>query len=156
MEQVSGYNEAVTKLRLLLDNSSNLGFLEDHQDTANAGGGQNRDFENRSGFNFSRLESGYGANKSKEASKRWSSQENLLHSNHTKGELRVLVTHQEDYIGQLEQELDFSRQQLGETINKVKTTALVQEKDTQDIIAKLKADNHNLKQQLESKHEHLR
>ena len=66
MEHVQKYNEAVTKLKLLLDQSSI------HQiDQTNPPS------------NLSRQ----GSIRTKEQ-KRWSSQEDIFHGNHTKGELR--------------------------------------------------------------------
>ena len=70
--------------------------------------------------------------RSKEASKRWGSHEDLLnHSTQTKGNLRDLVTYQEDYIQQLEEEMGFCRNHLAETIDKVRHATLTQEKETQ-------------------------
>ena len=72
------------------------------------------------------------------------------------GELRDLVTYQEDYIQQLEEELGFCRNHLAETIDKVRHTTLTQEKETQGVIEKLNAENSSLKQQMENKHEALK
>ena len=95
--------------------------------------------------------------RSKDVGKRWGSHEDLLHhSTHTKGELRDLVTYQEDYIHQLEEELGFCRNHLAETIDKVRHATLTQEKETQGVIEKLNAENDSLKQQMESKHETLK
>ena len=47
------------------------------------------------------------------------------------GELRDLVTYQEDYIQQLEEEMGFCRNHLAETIDKVRHATLTQEKETQ-------------------------
>ena len=70
--------------------------------------------------------------RSKDASKRWGSHEDLLnHSTQTKGNLRDLVTYQEDYIQQLEEEMGFCRNHLAETIDKVRHATLTQEKETQ-------------------------
>lgn len=89
--------------------------------------------------------------------RRWGSHENLLHhTNHTKGELRNLVTYQEDYIHQLEEELSFCRNQLTETIDKVRHVTMNQEKDNQEVLDKLKAENEALKQQMDSKNETLK
>ena len=87
--------------------------------------------------------------------KKWLSQEDLLHNNHTKEELRNVVIHQEDYISQLEEELSFCRNQLSSTIDKVRQATLEQEKTTQAMLNKLKRENEALKHQNESKYENL-
>lgn len=132
MEHVHEYNEAVTKLRLLLDSN---------------------DFP---ASDITRSPTSYPVKQPKDQ-KRWSSHEDLLnHSNHTKGELRTLVSHQEDYIGQLEEELSFCRNQLNETISKVRQATVHQEKETQEVIHKLRSENDSLKKQLDAKHENLK
>ena len=45
---------------------------------------------------------------------------------------------------------------MAETIDKVRHTTLTQEKETQDVIEKLNAENSSLKQQMENKHEALK
>ncbi len=109
-------------------------------------------------FNFTDISafSRKGSVKSKDA-KRWGSHENLLnHSNQTKGELRDLVTYQENYIQQLEEELAFCRSQLADTIDKVRHATLMKEKESKDVIEKLRSENDALKKQTESKHETLK
>ena len=71
-------------------------------------------------------------------------------------DFRGLVHHQEDYISQLEEELLFCRNQLSGTIEKVRNATLEQEKATQEMVNKLRAENETLKQQVESKYENLK
>ena len=66
MEHVQKYNEAVTKLKLLLDQSS-IHQLDQVNPPSNL--------------------SRQGSMRTKDQ-KRWSSQEDIFHGNHTKGELR--------------------------------------------------------------------
>ena len=89
-------------------------------------------------------------NKRKESLvKRWGSQEDLLHSsNQSKRELRELVSHQEDYIGQLEEELGFCRDQLNGMLAKIRQTTLSQSQESQDAIVKLKNENEVLKKSI--------
>lgn len=67
-----------------------------------------------------------------------------------------MVTYQEDYIHQLEEELAFCRQQLNETIEKVRQTTLSHQKENQVTIDRYKAENESLKKQMETKHESLK
>ena len=73
MEHLQGYNDAVTKLKVLLDGNP----IQQQPDP----------LSQRRSFNH--------------GNKRWGSHEDLLHSNHTKAELRELVFHQENLIGQV-------------------------------------------------------
>lgn len=141
MEHVAEYNAAVTKLKMILDGEG-----------GGAGGGDN--FSSMTPrFNLTRKDSV----RSRDGNKRWGSHEDLLHhSTHTKGELREMVTYQEDYIHQLENELSFCRNQLTETIEKVRETTMTQQKETQGILDKVRAENESLKQQLGSKYENLK
>ncbi len=125
MEHLQGYNDAVTKLKVLLE-----------------GGDQ--------GYNDNRCQTSI-TSKRKESVlvKRWGSQEDLLHSsNQSKRELRELVSHQEDYIGQLEEELSFCRDQLNDMLAKIRQTTLSQSQESQDAIVKLKNENESLKKSI--------
>ena len=113
MEHVHKYNEAVTKLKLLLDQTSNNLH-------SNAGGGQDNDggiamaaelhsdtdvILSRQG-SLRRVAANHYQHQADHQKKKWASQEDLFHaSHHTKGELRGLVIHQEEYISQLEEVL---------------------------------------------------
>ena len=101
MEHVQQYNEAVTKLKLLLDQSSQFQQLDEQINPPP------KDV----------LLSRQGSLLRNKDQKKWASQEDLLHGSHTKGELRGLVIHQEDYISQLEEELSFCRNQLVSRMN---------------------------------------
>ena len=56
----------------------------------------------------------------------------------------------------MEEELLFCRNQLSGTIEKVRNATLEQEKATQEMVNKLRAENETLKQQVESKYENLK
>ena len=128
MEHLQGYNDAVTKLKVLLDGNhiQQQADLQRPKDSFNHG------------------------------SKRWGSHEDLLHSNYTKTELRELVFHQENLIGQLEKELSFCRNQLNDTLAKVRNVALTQSKESADTIAKLQTENESLKKSIDAKCDNLK
>ena len=118
MEHLQGYNDAVTKLKVLLETS---------------GGNNDIDINQRRKIDNSSF-------------KKWGSQEALLalnNQNTGKSELQELVCHQEDYIKQLEEELSFCRHQLNDLVIKVRQTTLNIE--NQDVLVKLKRENETLK-----------
>ena len=124
MEHLQGYNDAVTKLKVLLEDT----------------GSNPESMKHRSSQTNKRKES---------LVKRWGSQEDLLHSsNQSKRELRELVSHQEDYIGQLEEELGFCRDQLNGMLAKIRQTTLSQSQESHDAIVKLKNENEVLKKSI--------
>ena len=159
MEHVHEYNEAVTKLKLLLDQTnlhSNAGGQDNGGGIAMAGGELHSGTDvilSRQGSLSRRVANHYHQADQK---KKWASQEDLFHASHTKGELRGLVNHQEEYISQLEEELSFCRNQLKRIIDEVKVQSLEQEKATQEMVKKLKAENEGLKHQVETKYENLK
>ena len=158
MEHVHEYNEAVTKLKLLLDQTSPHSNAEGPNNGGDGGGEIHRDMDvmlSRQGS--LRRVSNHHYHQADQQKKKWASQEDLFHaSHHTKGELRGLVNHQEEYISQLEEELSFCRNQLKHIIDEVKIRSLEQEKATQEMVKKLKAENENLKHQVETKYENLK
>ena len=124
MEHLQGYNDAVTKLKVLLE----TGERESNQQVINRKGSSLL-FNNK---------------------KKWGSQEDLL-INQSKKELRELVCHQEDYIKQLEDELSFCRHQLNDLLVKVRQSTLNQSQESwQDTISKLKSENESLKKSVDA------